>query len=171
MGNYLPVKDKELFLKYAIPCGRVLVKRGAITQKFLDEMRERVVSGGKLRDEYVNSFKVALFQLSEIARREGKEEINYETIRKYFYSKEHDNAIEWSSKFNKYVDEKLCRVKPGRILEIDHDAIAETPLGELKIKLDFIPDAKVGDYVTVHYDHGCEIISEELAKEMWERFK
>ena len=56
------------------------------------------------------------------------------------------------------------------ILSIDEKAKVETPLGILDARLDFIPEAKVGDYITVHYDFGCEVITKEKAEELEKNF-
>jgi len=166
MVNFLKVSDKGLFLRYAIPCGSVLVRRGTVSQELLDEMKTKVVNNEQINDKYTEVYKVALFFLTKIARGLGKKVIDKEVIHKYYF-KEHDEVVTARSKVKTDVNEQLCRVKPGKILKINGIATVETPLGEFEVKLDFIPEAKIGDFITVHYDYGCEIISETLAKKLW----
>lgn len=166
MVNFLKVSDKGLFLRYAVPCGSVLVGRGTISQEFLDEMKTKVVNNEEIDDKYVQFYKVALFFLTKIAKSLGKQVIDKEVIHKYYFE-EHDEVVTARSKVKTDVNERLCKVKPGKILKINGKATVETPLGEFEVKLDFIPEAKVGDHITVHYNYGCEIISETLAKKLW----
>ena len=78
---------------------------------------------------------------------------------------EHDKAIKWRHKIKKDFPPDLCGVKIGKILKINNkDAVIKTKLGKIKIILDFIPNVKVGDIVTAHYEYGCEIIDENLIK-------
>lgn len=169
MGNNPKVSNKRLFLKYAFPCGQVLVNRGNISQEFHDEIKEAIVKNKELKEEYIKPFKVALFFLSEVAKKQGKDLIDEEVIHGYYF-KRHDDVVKWRAEVKPDVIVDLCRVKPGKILSINKEATVETPIGILEIKLDFIPDVEVGDFITVHYDYGCETITKELFKELWENF-
>lgn len=169
MDNYPKISNKELFLKYAFPCGQVLINRGNISQEFHDEIKEAIVKNKQLKEDYIQPFKVALFFLTEIAKKQGKNVIDKEVIHGYYFER-HDDVVKWRAEVKPDVIVDLCRVKPGKILNIDKEATVETPIGTLEIKMDFIPNAKVGDFITVHYDYGCEIITEELSKKLWKKF-
>ena len=169
MDNSLKVSNKRLFLKYAFPCGKVLVNRGNISQKFLDEIKENIVKNRRLKEDYLKPFKVALFFMADIAKKQGKTIIDEEIIRKYYFEN-HDEVVKWRADMKPDIVVNSCRIKPGKILNINKDATVDTPIGILEVKLNFIPSAKIGDFITVHYEYGCEIISEKLAKRLWERF-
>jgi len=169
MNDFFKVTNKRLFLKYAFPCGKVLVSRGNITKEFLDEIKESIVKNKPLKEDYIKPFKVALFFSSDIAKKQGKKIIDEEVIHKY-YLEGHDEVVEWRADLKPDIVVSSCRIKPGKILNTNKDATVKTPIGTMEVKLDFIPNAKIGDFITVHYDYGCEIISEELAKKLWKRF-
>jgi hydrogenase maturation factor len=169
MDNYPKISNKELFLKYAFPCGQVLVDRGTISQEFHDKIKESIVRNNPLKEDYIKPFKVALFFLSEIAKKQGKNVIDEEVIHSYYFER-HDDVVKWRAEVKPDVIIDSCRVKPGKILSINKQAKVETPLGELKIKLDFISNAKIGDFITVHYDYGCEIITKKLYQKLWKNF-
>ena len=169
MDNSLKISNKRLFLKYAFPCGKVLVNRGNISQEFLDEIKEGIVNNKRLKEDYLKPFKIALFFMTDIAKKQGKTIIDEEVIHKYYFEK-HDKVVKWRADMKPDIVVNSCRIKPGKILNINKHATVETAIGTMKIKLDFIPTAKIGDFISVHYDYGCEIISEKLAKKLWERF-
>ena len=60
----------------------------------------------------------------------------------------------------------MCLAVPLRIKEINgNDAIAEAAGVERKIRIDFIREPKVGDYVIVHAGFAIERLSEKQATE------
>ncbi|MBR5094628.1 MAG: HypC/HybG/HupF family hydrogenase formation chaperone [Oscillospiraceae bacterium] len=60
----------------------------------------------------------------------------------------------------------MCLAVPLKIVEIDgNDAVGEA-MGMLrKLRVDFIPEPKVGDYVIVHAGFAIERLAEEQALE------
>ena len=126
----LPIKDKELFLRYAIPCGDVLVKRGELRHDLLQELNDSVANGQEIDMPVGKIFKVASRMCTILAKRMGKSEIDAEVIRRYFLL-EHEKAIEWRKKLRPDISVKDCLVYPGKVLKIDFDkALVKTPLGE-----------------------------------------
>ena len=60
----------------------------------------------------------------------------------------------------------MCLAVPLRIAEINgKDAIGERDGVQRKIRLDFIADPKVGEYVIVHAGFAIERLSREQAEE------
>lgn len=60
----------------------------------------------------------------------------------------------------------MCLAVPLRIVSIDKkDAIAEIDGIKRKIRIDFIKDAAVGDYVIVHAGFAIEKLTIEMAEE------
>lgn len=67
----------------------------------------------------------------------------------------------------------MCLGVPGKILKIEE--VAGFRMGEVEmagvikqVNLDFVPEAKVGDYVLVHAGYANSIIDEKEAKETME---
>ena len=162
----LPIKDKELFLRYAIPCGEVLVKRGELKEELLKNLNDSVANGRKIDVPVEDIFKVASRMCTIIAKRMGKKEIDEDVIRKYFLL-EHEKAIIWRKKIYPDLSVRDCKVYPGRVLKIDEDgALVRTPIGERKLRTDFSGDLKKGDRVSAHYGYVAEKIKPWHARRM-----
>ncbi len=154
----LPIKDKELFLRYAIPCGEVLVGRGELRHEVLQKMNDSVAHGQEIDMPVENIFKVASRMCTILAKQMGKSEIDEEVIRRYFML-EHEKAIKWRKQIRPDIKVQECMVYPGRVLKIDFDkAIVRTPLGEAMLRNEFTPDLRKGDRVSTHYDYISEKI-------------
>ena len=66
----------------------------------------------------------------------------------------------------------MCLAVPLRIAEIDgKNAIGERDGVQRKIRLDFIADPKVGEYVIVHAGFAIERLSREQAEEVLKAFR
>ena len=66
----------------------------------------------------------------------------------------------------------MCLAVPLRIAEIDgKNAIGERDGVQRKIRLDFISDPKVGEYVIVHAGFAIERLSREQAEEDLKAFR
>ena len=157
----LPIKDRDLFLRYAIPCGEVLVNRGELKKEILGKMSEAVKQGKVIDFPIEDNFKVASRMCTIIAKKMGKNVIDSEVIRRYFLL-EHEKAIRWRKQLRPDINVRECKVYPGRVLKIDEDhAIVKTPLGEAMLRSDFTAGLKMkkGDWVSTHYDYVSEKLS------------
>jgi len=66
----------------------------------------------------------------------------------------------------------MCLAVPLKIVEINgNDAFAEHDGIKMKIRIDFIKDLKIGDYVYVHAGFAINKLDEKLAKENLELFR
>ncbi len=148
------VSDPLLFLKYAIPCGSAMVKRGDLSQQLLDEMTD-AVSREKTSPRFIAPFKTALAFCRAIARKKGKQAIDSEVIRSYFLER-HNELLPSIAKPD--VDLSLCRVRKGRVLKAGDDLLVLTELGEERASSFFAPSASEGDVVSLHYRHACEVL-------------
>ena len=95
----MKITDRDLFLKYAIPCGHVLVKRGDLKQETLDRIRDKVVFKQEVREDLEDIFPIAVRMCKLLAKKSGKSVIDQEVIRDYFWH-EHPKAVEWRKKIN-----------------------------------------------------------------------
>jgi len=162
----LPIKDRELFLRYAIPCGEVLVRRGEVREELLKKLNDSVKNKENVDYPIEDVFKVASRMCTIIAKRMGKNEIDDEVIRRYFLI-EHENAILWRKQVRPELKLEECLVYPGRVLKVAHDGIlVKTPLGEKLFRNDFAQDLRPRDWVSVHYDYVSERLSESHVKRM-----
>ncbi len=69
----------------------------------------------------------------------------------------------------------MCLAVPLRLIEINgNDAIGEAMGLQRAVRVDFIPDPKIGDYVMVHAGFAIERLEEEQALEdleTWEELR
>jgi hydrogenase maturation factor len=160
-------ETKRLFLRYAIPCGSVLVKRGKITQEKLDELKNSLLEGKKINDNLEEIFTFAMKMLDLTLKEMDKEKIDEEVIHKYFWEK-HASAVSERSKTHKDIPVQKCFVLPGKVIS---KGLVDTPLGKRELDFSFLNNPKIGDYITLHYDYACEMIDEKTADRLWKIFK
>ena len=163
----MKITNKELFLKYAIPCGDVLVKRGDLKQETLDRIRERVIKKQRVEDDLERVFPIAVRMCRLIAKKLGKGVIDPETIRQYFWH-EHAKAVEWRAEIYPDIPKKECLTYPARVLKPGKNPLVETPMGEKRAKPDFVPGLKKDEWVIIHYDYIVEKIPWEKAEKLLE---
>ena len=69
----------------------------------------------------------------------------------------------------------MCLAVPLKLIEIDgKNAVGESMGMQRKLRVDFIPEPKIGDYVIVHAGFAIERLPEEQALEdieAWEEIK
>ena len=69
----------------------------------------------------------------------------------------------------------MCLAVPLKIIEIDgKNAVGESMGMQRKLRVDFIPEPKIGDYVIVHAGFAIERLPEKQALEdlaAWEEIK
>jgi len=168
MFEILPIKNKELFLRYAIPCGEVLVKRGELREDLLKKLNDSVRNRQEIEIPIERVFKVAAGMCSILAKQMGKNEIDSEVIRRYFLI-EHEKAIRWRKQIKPDLKIKECLVYPGKVLRIDPDSVlVKTKLGE-KLLRNFEEGLKAKDWVSVHYDYISEKIRADHVNKMLKR--
>jgi len=166
MFKVLPIKDRELFLRYAIPCGEFLVKRGELQEGLLAKLNDAVKNSQETDIHIEDTFKVASRMCTIIAKQMGKKEIDEEVIRRYFLI-EHEDAIKWRKQVRPELKLEECLVYPGRVLKIGNDNIlVRTLLGEKLFRNDFASGIKANDWVSVHYDYIAEKISPDHVRAM-----
>ena len=65
----------------------------------------------------------------------------------------------------------MCLAVPLKIIEIDgKNAVGESMGMQRKLRVDFIPEPKIGDYVIVHAGFAIERLSERQALEDQQAF-
>ena len=163
--RFVSPEDKLLFLKYAIPCGMTLVNRGDITMEHLDALREKAASGQIGDVDPEETFKIAVRMCYLTAKKMGKEAIDSDVIRRYFWH-DHEDAIEWRAQVFSDVRLDTCKIYAGRVERTGDHATVRTSLGSMEFRKDFVPDVREGDTVVTHYDHVIERISGESAREL-----
>jgi len=67
----------------------------------------------------------------------------------------------------------MCLALPGKLISAEHIGenrlgIVRFTAGQRQVFLDFVPDAKVGDYILVHAGFAIGLLNEEEARETTE---
>lgn len=166
----MEISDKKLFLKYALPCSVVLIRRGQVEKGVIDKLFMKVEEGKRIKGNPGEIFQFAGAACKLIARERGKDKIDSEVIREYFLER-HDKAVTERHKEMRDFKPSECRVYPGKVLETGDLIRALTPRGIKLFRKDFEPFIKEGDYVTVHRGFVIEKIHKALAKNLWEKKK
>jgi hydrogenase maturation factor len=161
----MKITDRDLFLRYAIPCGDVLVKRGNLKQETLDRIRKRVIRKERVEDDLERVFPIAVRMCRLIAKKLGKGAIDPGIIRQYFWH-EHAKAVEWRAEIYPDLPKEKCLTYPARVLKPGKKPLLETPVGERRAKPDFVPGLKKDDWVIVHYDYIVEKIPWKEAEKL-----
>lgn len=166
----MQIKNKHLFLKYALPCASVLIKRGWVKKEIIDRLKEKVLSGDNIDEDVRCIFVVASSLCSLIAKKMKKRKIDDDVIRKYFWYY-HDEVVDNRYEKMRDFDPVLCKTYPGKILEVrDQDIVVETPRGQVTCRESF-ENVKPGDFVVIHYNYIIEKIDEQTAKNLWQKKK
>ncbi|HLD77910.1 MAG TPA: HypC/HybG/HupF family hydrogenase formation chaperone [archaeon] len=161
MAREIPVTYPLLFLRYAVPCAGTLVKRGTLAQAEWDRLIA-AVAAGRAPAGAERIFKVALAACSLLAIDSGKQAIDAAVVRQYFRAG-HDAVIDARSREMGDFSPEACRVWAGRVQSVQSGrAVVETPAGLRTCKTDFV-DARVGEWVIVHWDFLVEPVSAEGA--------
>jgi hydrogenase maturation factor len=164
----MQIKNKRLFLKYALPCASVLVKRGWVSQKEADKLEKMILENKDIDVDLGDIFMVATSMCGLLARKMNKSEIDDEVIRSYFWYY-HDEVVDERFKQIGDFDPVLCRTYPAKVLSIsEYEIKVKTPRGEVVCHKSF-EDVKPEEFVIIHYDYIIERIDEQTAKDLWKR--
>ena len=165
------LKDKRLFLNYAMPCIVERVRRGEFTEEEFLKYCEDLAEGKEVSEEEMyNLFPVAMNFIPESAKKLDKIKgdvvtIDKDVVRQYFWY-DHDSVVRGRMNPER---EKYCLILPGKVKQVSgKEGLVETPKGERQVSLAFLKDKDlVNKHVTIHYYHACEIISEDEFNNLW----
>lgn len=149
-------KSRVLFMKYALPCARTLVKRNQVTQEEVDALIE-LVKKGVVPDGTEKIFKVALAACSLLALDANKRVIDEAVIRKYFLKK-HSDMIEKRYEEKGDFDPVACQTRLGSVESVSPGkALVVNSAGKKDYRTDFV-DVHEHDRVVTHWDFIVEVI-------------
>jgi hypothetical protein len=166
------MKPELIFLKYAFPCSTVLRQRNEITQEMLEKLEDAAINNKIIsRDILEKIYFRAISRMKALANERNKNYFCEEIIREYF-TKRHNEILDGhiSGKNNDMgidVDKNtpsslryLCKVFKARVMEKKENYyIVEYDNKKLRPVLNsLLPDAKIGDVITIHYGYAVEEI-------------
>ena len=158
--------DRLLFLKYALPCASTLVKRGNVSEEYVQHLVQLASKGKVPKEKAEEMFKVATAMCDYWAEKMHKDNVDSSVIRRYFlleHSKVVDDRYEIMRDFNP-VD---CKTYLGSVVSSDTNfARVKTKLGIRRYRKTFVKDAKKGDTVIVHFDYIIERAPKQFITKM-----
>lgn len=156
------MRNETYFLRYAYPCLFIAKQRGEVTDDLMEQLRvaainDEPVNRGLIEKVFFRAFR----RMKEVALKIGKDVWDVEVIKDYFIGRHNmiiDAGLETYEKAPESL-KKLCKVSKGEIVAIKKGALVVDLGGQHRpVNSDFVPDAKVGDVVTVHYGYAVEKI-------------
>jgi hypothetical protein len=154
------------FMKYALPCVNVLVKRGTVTREQLNKLIEIVKNNKELPQNAERIPAVAFAVCSLIAIDNGKKTIDNEVIDEYFLFR-HDDMIDKRYEEMGDFDTQKCRVRAGVVQSVTkNSATIKNSAGTKKYRTDFTTGLKKNDLVTTHWDFVVEKIDAARAEKI-----
>jgi hydrogenase maturation factor len=158
----MPIEN--FFLRYAYPCAYIIMQRGELTIKQLQELEDIAIKNKPITKEKLEKiFHRAFFYINKLAKKRNKTRWDPEIIKEYFYSYHNEviekgegsyaTATEMLKELSK-VDKAIIKEKKDDILTVEFNNKVRNVLDH------FIPEAKVGDKVTIHYGYAIEILAE-----------
>ncbi|MFW5902953.1 MAG: hypothetical protein ACOCTT_03630 [archaeon] len=150
-------KAKKTFLRYALPCS---------DEKDRGKIIKCINKGLDIDMDLSESFPMALNVLKISSNEKGKKWIDEETVRRYFWFK-HAEVLKENNP-EKKIDK--CLVLPGKVqekIEGDEEISVSLINGEKRtVKTHLIKNVGENSLITVHWNYGCEKITEGDKKEI-----
>ena len=152
------MKSEVYFIKYAFPCSHILCDvRGEITNDEFEKMRIAALNDEVLDRKFLEKIFFRAFErIAKLAEEIGKDKWDIEVIREYFRVR-HNPILDKSDYPESF--KKMCKVHEASVLEdLGDEAIVLYDGGKRRVKKDYLPDIKVGDRVTIHWQYAVEKI-------------
>ena len=152
---------ENFFLRYAYPCAYIIVQRGEITTKELNDLKRIAIDNNEIsRKQLEKIFHRAFEFIDGLAKKRGKDRWDMDIIKEYFYSYHNeviDKGIGIYGSAPKMLKE-LSKVEKAIIKNKKDDVLMVEYNGKRRDVLNcFVPEAKIGDIVTIHYGYAIEI--------------
>ncbi|HLD02076.1 MAG TPA: hypothetical protein VJC07_00040 [Candidatus Nanoarchaeia archaeon] len=169
------MKPEILFLKYAFPCTMIILQRKEINQKTFDSLEKSSFSGKPAKREVLEKvYFRAISRMKALAKEKNRDYFSEENIRDYFVTRHNEildgNFADFQDK-GLDIDKNappalkhLCKVFQSTIIKkgfdfyiveyADNNVVKTRPVSNA-----ILPDAELGDVVTIHYGYAIEKVS------------
>jgi hypothetical protein len=151
---------ERYFFKYAFPCAGAKVKLGSMRKEEFEKLKELFLQNSNPDKETLEKdFNAAFSRIKKLAEKMNKEIWDFEVIKEY-WEKNHNEIIErgegmYGSASESFKD--FCKIHKAKIIEKKGDKLIVEYDNKTRIVSDFlVPDAKIGDIVTIHYAYAVE---------------
>lgn len=155
------MRVENYFLRYAFPCAFIIKQRGEINKEEYDKLfdiavNNKLVEREKLEKIFFRAFKY----INELAKEKKRDKWDFEVIKEYFLKKHNElikqgigvykNAPKTLKDLSKVNEAEIIN-KKGNILEVKFNNKKRF------VSNVFVPDAKIGDKVRIHYGFAVEL--------------
>jgi len=163
MAESIQMKPEVFFLKYAFPCAFIAQQRNEINEEDMKELEHAAIKEISLPKEKLEKIFFRAFQRIEpIAKELNKDKWDLEVLKEYFLKKHSimvENGLELAKDIPRTLKE-LCKVHKAKIIDKkDNLLIVQYNNQTRTVISSLIPNAKIGDIVTIHYGYAIEIVS------------
>lgn len=155
--NHKEITPEAYFIKYAYPCSHILCTvRGEVTQEQFKQMEDAAINNKTMDRAFLEkAFFRAFARIELVAKDMGKDKWDTQVIKEYFTVR-HNPVLDKSDYPETFKD--MCRVNIGKVIAFEGDEII-VQYGvdsQRKVKKDYLPDIKIGDKVTIHWQYAIE---------------
>lgn len=154
------MKAEIYFLKYSFPCAHTLLEMGSIDDAKLKELEENAINNKRMsKTELMMLFPAAFRRMNEVAAKLKKDVWDIEVIRHYFLE---DHNVYIDKKEGNYGNftktfRDFCKIYKAEVIaKEDNILTVKFEGGQRNVFSDILPDAKVGDKVSIHQSFAVE---------------
>ena len=154
------MEAEVLFLKYAFPCAFIIRQRKEISDEEFNTLKDAAINNKVLQREFLEKIFFRAFErIKKVGEEMNKEMWDVEVIKEYFLVKHNEiiNGGMYSYANSPESLKNLCKVHKAKVINIKEDILIVEYNGKTRpVMKDFIPDAQIGDTVTIHYGYAIE---------------
>ncbi|MFH1592086.1 MAG: HypC/HybG/HupF family hydrogenase formation chaperone [Candidatus Woesearchaeota archaeon] len=157
------MKPEVFFLKYSFPCALICQQMGEIDEAEVKELEDAATTSVPLpREKLERIFFRAFKRIDSIAEELGRDRWDLDVLEEFFL-KRHNEIVEKGFEISGKVPrtlKELCKVHVAEIVEKKGDVLIVKFGNKTRpVHNKLVPEAKVGDLVTIHYGYAVEIVS------------
>tara|TARA_Y100000310_G_scaffold265358_2_gene276374 strand:+ start:7715 stop:8188 length:474 start_codon:yes stop_codon:yes gene_type:complete len=154
---------EHYFLRYAFPCAHILLDWKEITQQEFDELKDCAINDKPVERALLEKYFFRAFE--KIKDWHGPDYWHMDVMQKYWHYR-HNEEIDAGVGTYATAPEmfkEMSRVFKAKVLEVkDNTLLVEYKPGKTRrVMNDFVPEAKVGDYVFIHFGYAAEMVSKK----------
>ena len=151
---------ESYFLKYAWPCTFIIRLRGKVDAATFSLLEKSALEGRPVERAVLERvYHKAMARMREVARKMGKNDVwDKEIVREYFVNR-HNGMIAEDEAYQEAPASlrEMCKTVKAKIADARPGFFVVVVEGKPRTVSDiFVPDARIGDSVIVHYGYAIE---------------
>lgn len=153
-------KAEKYFFSYAFPCAQSKLYSGSLSEedyRFLNKLFLQRKAPD--RETFERIFPAAFFRLGKLAKKMNKNKWDLAVLKEYWRNN-HNEIVEHGDGMYVWETEEqkdLCKVHEAEIIKKEGEWLIVRYKGkQRKVSGFLVPNAEIGDIVTIHYFHAVE---------------